>query len=204
MRMVTPATKEPAPELWLDADDERHLGLANFSSLLLAGVNNSAHHVAYKACMEEPVSLRRCIFGMPDNSQLYVEVSCADPTVAIIDKLGAGLRCSYTTRATDTPCVADFHQVMQDFKQVCDALEGVMEVEVTALDGWGILIFEQSRLALHKLFINPDNETSTRHPLKVYRIIGRYPGIRRLGADGQRYARLEAFKYAVLADYHAA
>jgi hypothetical protein len=153
--------------------------------------------------MEPLRTLRRCICGMPDNSQLYVEVSRADPTVAIIDKLGARLRCTYTTRATDTPCVTDFLQVMQDFKQVCDALEDVVEVEVTALDGWGTPIFEQSRLALHKLFLDPESctETSTQHPLKVYRIVGQYPGIRRLGADGQRYPRLEAFKYALLTDY---
>ena len=149
------------------------------------------------------LQLHHTISGMATNSQLYLKVNpCDDPVIAIIERKDHTLRCSFTTRPTHAPNLNIFIHVMNDFKHICDAIEGICEVEVTALSGWGLKFFEQSKMALQDIFIHSHTNLDTQCSSIVYSVVGRYQGTSRICCDCQRYAKLASSDYVMLANYH--
>lgn len=141
------------------------------------------------------------VSSMALNSQLYLQVvPCHGSVIVmlviiIIERTHDVLRCTFTMGSADpahpvhTPTLEPFSKVMRDVKLVCDAMRCFKEVEVTALTGWGTDLFEQSREALHNIFILSD-QTADKQPPMMYTILGRYPGTRRLNScECQRYTR---------------
>jgi hypothetical protein len=139
------------------------------------------------------------ICDMPSDSQLYLQVHACDNdelVIIIIERNDCTMRCSYKVASVKPhylPSLHFFNHVIHDFIEACNTMHDVIEIEVTAISGWGVHLFEQSKKIIHDVFVTHlHDKIDTQGPRMSYSVKGHYEGTRRLGTcECQRYAKLQ-------------